>query len=204
MIDPNKEPSRSTRPEARHPDRRGRGYQLRSRWDRLRDPGNDDAIRAIKLLCRASPTPSSRASTSRRLKAPTAARSVDDEQRVAAAQAEARRQALIESQREALVWPPAPAVRSRRRPAPRPRRPERPRRRARRRAPMPTWPPGPRPLPLRRLPLRPRRLRRLPLRRRRLRRSGSRCVPERPPPHLGPDGRRTTRTWPACRRCDRR
>jgi small subunit ribosomal protein S2 len=67
-------------------------------------PGNDDAIRSGTLLCRVIADAVIEGKHIASLKAPTAARSVDDEQRVAAAQAEARRQALIESQqREARV-----------------------------------------------------------------------------------------------------
>jgi small subunit ribosomal protein S2 len=81
-------------------------------------PGNDDAIRSGTLLCRVIADAVIEGKHMASLKAPTAVRSVDDEQRVAAEQAEARRQALIESQqREARVAsggrrpvPPPPAA----------------------------------------------------------------------------------------------
>jgi small subunit ribosomal protein S2 len=81
-------------------------------------PGNDDAIRSGTLLCRVIADAVIEGKHMASLKAPTAVRSVDDEQRVAAEQAEARRQALIESQqREARVAsggrrpvPPPPAT----------------------------------------------------------------------------------------------
>jgi small subunit ribosomal protein S2 len=79
-------------------------------------PGNDDAIRSGTLLCRVIADAVIEGKHIASLKAPTAPRSGDDEQRVAAEQAEARRQALIESQqREARVAtgrrpvPPPPA-----------------------------------------------------------------------------------------------
>jgi small subunit ribosomal protein S2 len=82
-------------------------------------PGNDDAIRSGTLLCRVIADAVIEGKHIASLKAPTAVRSVNDDQRVAAEQAEARRQALIESQqREARVAsggrrpvppPPAPA-----------------------------------------------------------------------------------------------
>jgi small subunit ribosomal protein S2 len=81
-------------------------------------PGNDDAIRSGTLLCRVIADAVIEGKHIASLKAPTAVRPVDDEQRVAAEQAEARRQALIESQhREARVAsggrrpvPPPPAA----------------------------------------------------------------------------------------------
>jgi len=79
-------------------------------------PGNDDAIRAGTLLCRVIADAVIEGKHMASLKAPTTPRSADDEQRVAAEQAEARRQALIDSQqREARVAsgrrpvPPPPA-----------------------------------------------------------------------------------------------
>jgi len=83
-------------------------------------PGNDDAIRSGTLLCRVIADAVIEGKHIASLKAPTAVRSVDDEQRVASEQAEARRQALIESQqREARVAsggrrpvPPPPAASS--------------------------------------------------------------------------------------------
>ena len=77
-------------------------------------PGNDDAIRSGTLLCRVIADAVIEGKHMASLKAPVAARPVDVEQRVAAEQAEARRQALLESQqREARVaggaTPPAPA-----------------------------------------------------------------------------------------------
>ncbi|MGH9210413.1 MAG: 30S ribosomal protein S2 [Acidimicrobiales bacterium] len=63
-------------------------------------PGNDDAIRAGTLLCRviADAVEEGRLMASRRTSTAAAAvRSADDEQRVAAEQAEARRQALAEA-----------------------------------------------------------------------------------------------------------
>ena len=78
-------------------------------------PGNDDAIRSGTLLCRVIADAVIEGKHMASLKAPVAARPVDVEQRVAAEQAEARRQALLESQqREARVaggaTPPAPAA----------------------------------------------------------------------------------------------
>jgi small subunit ribosomal protein S2 len=76
-------------------------------------PGNDDAIRSGTLLCRVIADAVIEGKHMASLKAPVAPRSVDDEQRVAAEQAEARRRALLESQqREARVaggQPPAAA-----------------------------------------------------------------------------------------------
>jgi small subunit ribosomal protein S2 len=70
-------------------------------------PGNDDAIRAGSLMCRviADAVDEGRLMASRRAGAAAMAqRSVEDEQRVAAEQAEARRQALAEAQqREARL-----------------------------------------------------------------------------------------------------
>jgi small subunit ribosomal protein S2 len=64
-------------------------------------PGNDDAIRAGSLLCRviADAVDEGRLMANKRTSAPVPDRSVDEQQRVAAEQAEARRQALAE-QRE--------------------------------------------------------------------------------------------------------
>ena len=81
-------------------------------------PGNDDAIRSGTLLCRVIADAVIEGKHIASLKTPAAPRKVDDEQRVAAEQAEARRQALIESQqREARVAsggrrpvPPPPAA----------------------------------------------------------------------------------------------
>jgi small subunit ribosomal protein S2 len=77
-------------------------------------PGNDDAIRSGTLLCRVIADAVIEGKHMASLKAPVAARPVDVEQRVAAEQAEARRQALLESQqREARVAggaTPAPAA----------------------------------------------------------------------------------------------
>jgi small subunit ribosomal protein S2 len=79
-------------------------------------PGNDDAIRSGTLLCRVISDAVIEGKHMASLAAPVAPRSVDDEQRVAAEQAEARRQALLESQqREARVGggrpiPPPPAA----------------------------------------------------------------------------------------------
>jgi small subunit ribosomal protein S2 len=79
-------------------------------------PGNDDAIRSGTLLCRVVADAVIEGRHIASLREPAAPRSVDDDRRVAAEQAEARRQALIESrQREARVAqaaatpPPAPA-----------------------------------------------------------------------------------------------
>jgi small subunit ribosomal protein S2 len=79
-------------------------------------PGNDDAIRSGTLLCRVISDAVIEGKHMASLAAPVAPRSVDDEQRVAAEQAEARRLALLESQqREARVAagrpipPPPPA-----------------------------------------------------------------------------------------------
>jgi small subunit ribosomal protein S2 len=76
-------------------------------------PGNDDAIRSGTLLCRVIADAVIEGKHMASLKAPVAPRSVDESQRVAAEQAEARRLALLESQqREARVAgtvPPAPA-----------------------------------------------------------------------------------------------
>ena len=79
-------------------------------------PGNDDAIRSGTLLCRVIADAVIEGKHMASLKAPVAPRSGNDEQRVAAEQAEARRQALLESQqREARVAggvqpPAAPAA----------------------------------------------------------------------------------------------
>jgi small subunit ribosomal protein S2 len=78
-------------------------------------PGNDDAIRSGTLLCRVISDAVIEGKHIASLRAPVAPRPVDDEQRVAAEQAEARRQALLESrQREARVAagarPAAPAA----------------------------------------------------------------------------------------------
>ncbi|HEX5367706.1 MAG TPA: 30S ribosomal protein S2 [Acidimicrobiales bacterium] len=61
-------------------------------------PGNDDAIRAGTLLCRVISDAVVEGKHMASLTAPTASRSVQDEQRIAAGQAEARRLALLESQ----------------------------------------------------------------------------------------------------------
>jgi small subunit ribosomal protein S2 len=76
-------------------------------------PGNDDAIRSGTLLCRVIADAVIEGKHMASLKAPVAPRTVDDQARIAAEQAEARRQALLESQqREARVAsgavPPAP------------------------------------------------------------------------------------------------
>jgi small subunit ribosomal protein S2 len=82
-------------------------------------PGNDDAIRSGTLLCRVIADAVIEGKHMASLRAPVAPRSTDDEQRVATEQAEARRQALLESQqREARVAsartapppPPAPST----------------------------------------------------------------------------------------------
>jgi small subunit ribosomal protein S2 len=79
-------------------------------------PGNDDAIRSGTLLCRVVSDAVLEGRHIASLREPVAARTPDDDRRVAAVQAEARRQALIESrQREARVAqaaaapPPAPS-----------------------------------------------------------------------------------------------
>ena len=79
-------------------------------------PGNDDAIRSGTLLCRVVSDAVIEGRHMASLKEPAPARSGDDDRRVAAEQAEARRLALIESrQREARVAqaaatpPPPPA-----------------------------------------------------------------------------------------------
>jgi small subunit ribosomal protein S2 len=78
-------------------------------------PGNDDAIRSGTLLCRVVADAVIEGRHIASLKAPGPTRNADDDRRVQAEQAEARRQALIESrQREARVAqaaapPPAPA-----------------------------------------------------------------------------------------------
>jgi small subunit ribosomal protein S2 len=67
-------------------------------------PGNDDAIRSGTLLCRVISDAVIEGKHMASLKAPVAPRSADDQQRVAAEQAEARRQALLEAQqRESRV-----------------------------------------------------------------------------------------------------
>jgi len=73
-------------------------------------PGNDDAIRSGTLLCRVIADAVIEGKHMASLRAPAAPGSTDDQQRVAAEQAEARRQALAESQaREARVArPPQP------------------------------------------------------------------------------------------------
>ncbi|HET6952650.1 MAG TPA: 30S ribosomal protein S2, partial [Acidimicrobiales bacterium] len=67
-------------------------------------PGNDDAIRSGTLLCRVIADAVIEGKHMASLRSPVAPRSVDDRQRVAVEQAEARRLALLESrQREARV-----------------------------------------------------------------------------------------------------
>ena len=77
-------------------------------------PGNDDAIRSGTLLCRVIADAVIEGKHMASLKAPVAPRTGDDQARIAAEQAEARRQALLESQqREARVASgaaPAPAA----------------------------------------------------------------------------------------------
>jgi small subunit ribosomal protein S2 len=74
-------------------------------------PGNDDAIRSGTLLCRVIADAVIEGKHMASLKVPVAPRSADDAQRVAAEQAEARRQALLESQqREARVAGAPPAA----------------------------------------------------------------------------------------------
>src|SRR5262245_14691349 len=77
-------------------------------------PGNDDAIRSGTLLCRVIADAVIEGKHMASLREPTATRSGDEEQKVAAQQAEARRQALLDSQRrEARVAagrPPAGAT----------------------------------------------------------------------------------------------
>jgi small subunit ribosomal protein S2 len=76
-------------------------------------PGNDDAIRSGTLLCRVISDAVIEGKHIASLRVPVPERSVDDEQRVAAEQAEARRQALLESQqREARVASARPAPRT--------------------------------------------------------------------------------------------
>jgi small subunit ribosomal protein S2 len=97
-------------------------------------PGNDDAIRSGTLLCRVISDAVIEGKHIASLRVPVAPRAVDDEQRVAAEQAEARRQALLESrQREARVAAgarpaapaaPAPAAAGSGAPAPAPEAPE--------------------------------------------------------------------------------
>ena len=77
-------------------------------------PGNDDAIRSGTLLCRVIADAVIEGRHMASLRSPAPARTADDSRRVAAEQAEARRQALAESrQREARVaatqGAPAPA-----------------------------------------------------------------------------------------------
>jgi small subunit ribosomal protein S2 len=73
-------------------------------------PGNDDAIRSGTLLCRVIADAVIEGKHMASLQAPVAPRSTTDQQRVAAEQAEARRQALLESQqREARVAGAVPA-----------------------------------------------------------------------------------------------
>jgi small subunit ribosomal protein S2 len=67
-------------------------------------PGNDDAIRSGTLLCRVIADAVVEGRHMASLRAPAQSRTQDDSRRVAAEQAEARRQALVESrQREARV-----------------------------------------------------------------------------------------------------
>jgi small subunit ribosomal protein S2 len=76
-------------------------------------PGNDDAIRSGTLMCRVIADAVTEGRHMASLRAPAPARAADDSQRVAAEQAEARRQALAEAQRrEARVASgrPAPAA----------------------------------------------------------------------------------------------
>jgi small subunit ribosomal protein S2 len=76
-------------------------------------PGNDDAIRSGTLLCRVIADAVIEGKHMASLREPIATRSADEEDRVAAQQAEARRQALLDSQRrEARIVsgrPPASA-----------------------------------------------------------------------------------------------
>jgi len=79
-------------------------------------PGNDDAIRAGSLLCRviADAVDEGRLMSNKRSSAPVPDRSADEQQRVAAEQAEARRQALAQQrERDARIAaggrPPAAA-----------------------------------------------------------------------------------------------
>jgi small subunit ribosomal protein S2 len=73
-------------------------------------PGNDDAIRSGTLLCRVIADAVIEGKHMASLQVPVAPRSSTDQQRVAAEQAEARRQALLESQqREARVSGAVPA-----------------------------------------------------------------------------------------------
>jgi small subunit ribosomal protein S2 len=73
-------------------------------------PGNDDAIRSGTLLCRVIADAVLEGKHMASLKVPVAPRSADDQERVAAEQAEARRLALLESQqREARVAGRRPA-----------------------------------------------------------------------------------------------
>jgi small subunit ribosomal protein S2 len=73
-------------------------------------PGNDDAIRSGTLLCRVIADAVIEGRHMASLRSPAPGRSQDDERRVAAEQAEARRLALAESrQREARVAQSAPA-----------------------------------------------------------------------------------------------
>jgi small subunit ribosomal protein S2 len=79
-------------------------------------PGNDDAIRSGTLLSRVIADAVIEGKHMASLRGPAPSRSADDERRIAAEQAEARRQALAESrQREARLTaaqsaPPAPAA----------------------------------------------------------------------------------------------
>ena len=75
-------------------------------------PGNDDAIRSGTLLCRVISDAVIEGKHMASLASPVAPRSSDDQARVAAEQAEARRQALLEAQqREARVAArPAPTT----------------------------------------------------------------------------------------------
>jgi small subunit ribosomal protein S2 len=140
-------------------------------------PGNDDAIRSGTLMCRviADAVEEGRFIASKPPRSRPAERTADEEAEVAAQQAEARRQAPPQAEREARLAPPprspspTPRRRAPRRPRPRPSR--RPRRApgppARRRRPRPPPRPAeaevePRRPGQRRSPPRPRRRRRRP------------------------------------------
>jgi small subunit ribosomal protein S2 len=75
-------------------------------------PGNDDAIRSGTLLCRVIADAVVEGKHMASLRVPVAPRSADDEEKVAADQAEARRQALAEArEREGRVASTRPAPR---------------------------------------------------------------------------------------------
>ena len=119
-------------------------------------PGNDDAIRSGTLLCRVIADAVIEGKHMASLATPVAPRSTDDEARVAAEQAEARRQALLEAQAARGPRRHGAAARRRSRPSARSPSPSRSPPRSPRPRPRPPKRPPPRPPPPRPAPPRPR------------------------------------------------